>query len=197
MTDSVLLDFPSPIRPIAHIRSTLLLGGIEAIKSEGYGEAYLAALAPDIRQAIELTVAGMWLPVRVAHGHYTACDSLGISSESAVRIGRGTFTNTKGLLLGAALGLARGVGVTPWTLTPHFQRFWMRGYDGAGLRIVSLGPKDLRLELVTCSLARSRYYRAALRGVLVGVLELVASKAYAHEIGHPADDAVTMRAQWA
>lgn len=197
MADEVLLPFPETIRPVTHIRSTLLLGALDAIRACGYADAYYAALSPETREAVTSVVAGMWLPVEVAHGHYRACDTLGISTESALQIGRGTFSNTKGLLLGAALGLAKGVGVTPRTLAPHFQRFWLRGYDGAGLRVIGRGPKEFQVDVVECSLLRSRYYRTALRGVMTAVVELVSTKAYLNERRQATESSMEVRVQWA
>jgi hypothetical protein len=115
-----------------------------------------------------------------------------------VRLGRGTFTRTKGLLLGAAVGIARGAGVTPWSLIPHLQRFWLRGLDGGGIQAMRVGPKEARIDFVACAVLQSAYFRGALRGLAGSLLELVCSKAYVHEQSHrDGDESVTLRAQWA
>jgi hypothetical protein len=197
MGDEVLLAFPESIRPIAHVRSTLLLGAIDSLRDAGHGDAYFAALSPSLREAIATMVAGMWIPIDVAHAHYAACDTLGIPGEAATQIGRGTFAHTKGVLLGAAVGLARGVGVNPCTLAPHFQRFWLRGNDGGAIRAILKGPKEMQVDVVECPLLRSRYYRGALRGVFTGVMELVAQKVYMQERRTPhSDTAIAYRVQW-
>jgi hypothetical protein len=137
------------------------------------------------------------MPLEIALGHYRACNALGLSAESAAQLGRLTFTRTKGLLLGTAIGLAKGAGVTPWTLAPYFQRFWFRGYDGGGVYIERIGPKEMHMGLVEAEIVETRYYRAALRGLLAGVMELVCSKAYVHErIVRDPQSAILFRIQW-
>jgi hypothetical protein len=197
LNENVVLPFPELIRPIQNVRSTLLQGGLASLFEAGLKDAYLAVVPPEVRSVLESAVAGMWIPVETALGHYLACDRLGLSSESVVAIGRGTFERTKGLLLGTAVGLAKSVGVTPWSLVPHMQRFWLRGNDGGGVRAVKLGPKEVRIEVVATPLFRSRYYCAAYRGIATSLFELVAQKAYTHEIRRGRDeDALSIRVQW-
>lgn len=197
MSDEIVLPFPEPIPVLKHVRSTLLIGGVDSLRAAGLAESYTAVAPPDVQSAIAAAVAGMWLPLDLAIAHYRACDALGLSNDSAIQLGRETFARTKGLLLGAATGLARGTGVTPWTLIPHLQRFWMRGNDGGGVRAVKKGPKEVEVHIAGCPLVASRYYRAAFRGLFGELLELVCDKAYVHEraFGDPANS-TGMRAQW-
>ena len=192
-----VLAFPQPLVVPRQIRSTIILGSIESIREAGHYERYIAALAPDARETILSSVVGMWLPIAVGHAHYAACDALGLSTEAEVQLGRGTFGRTKGLLLGTALRLATGAGVTPWTVFPLFQRFWFRAYDGGGIRVVRLGPKEADTDLVSFPLVQSRYYRHAVRGLLGAVVELFCTKAYVKERsgGDPATS-LTYRVQW-
>jgi hypothetical protein len=193
----IVLAFPEPITPMRHIRSTLVLGGIESLRSAGLYDRYVATVAPGVREEIEAAVAGMWIPIETGVEHYLACDQLGLSSESAAQLGRGTFDRTKGLLLGTAIGLAKGAGVTPWSFVPHLQRFWLRGMDGGGVQAVKIGPKEARLDVVATPVLRSQYFRAALRGLTCALFELVSRKVYVHEVpGGGAATAIALRAQW-
>lgn len=196
MPEELLLPFPQPIKPLLHVRSTLLLGGLQSLRGAGFGPAYDAAVPPAVREAITTSVAGMWIPVDIAVTHYLTCDRIGISAESAVQIGRGTFERTKGLLLGTAISLARSAGASPLTLLPHLQRFWLRGNDGGGVRALLLGPKEARVDIVACPLFKSRYYRAAYRGLAGGVMGLVSRKVYVHEQPYGDAEAVSLRIQW-
>jgi hypothetical protein len=195
----VILDFPVPCPPVRHMRSTLIVGSIAAIRAAGHFGAYEAALEPVHRDALIHSVAGIWIPIDVTRAHYRACDSLGLSPEAAATLGRSTFDRTGGTMFGTILRLAKGAGVTPWTLLPQLQRFWDRGNDGGGIRAVKLGPKEARLELIQCPLCEHPYYRHALRGLLQGVLELFCKRAYMQELPPPrrAKDSVAHRAQWA
>src|ERR1700722_815109 len=165
----IVLAFPQPIAPMRHVRSTLVQGGLAALRGAGLYESYVAVAPVAVREEIESAVAGMWLPIQTGVDHYLACQRLGLSAESAAQIGRSTFDRTKGLLLGTAIGLAKGAGVTPWTLAPHLQRFWMRGMDGGGVQVVKVAPKEMRVEIVACPLLKSPYFRAALRGLSGGL----------------------------
>lgn len=174
-----------------------MLGGMATLEEAGLLEAYKAVSPPEVREAIQSSVAGMWIPVDVAVRHYVAVDRLGLSSETASKLGRSTFERTKGLLLGTATGLAKGVGVNPWTLFPHFQRFWLRWLDGGAVRVLRLGPKDARVDVVECPLFESRYFRAALRGLAMSLCELVCRKCYVQDlrVREPNTD-LAFRAQW-
>jgi len=193
----IILAFPEPIPPTRHVRSTLMQGGIASMKGGGVYERYVATVAPAVREEIEAAVAAMWIPVPTALAHYLACDSMGLSSESAAQLGRGTFERTKGMLLGTAIGIAKGAGVTPWSLAPHLQRAWFRGLDGGGLQVVKAGPKEMRVDIVACPILKSHYFRGALRGLCGGLFELVSQKVYVHEVpGGGPDTAIALRVQW-
>jgi hypothetical protein len=180
-----------------HERSTLLQSGIESLRDAGLYEAYVDAVAPEVRQEIEQAVVGMWIPIETAVAHYLALDGLGLSTESAAKLGRSTFDRSKGMLLGAATGLARGAGVTPLTLVPHLQRFWLRGFDGGGMQAVQVGPKELRVDIVASPILKSAYFRAACCGLATALFELVSQKAYVHvEAGQAAETAMVFRVQW-
>ncbi len=193
----IVLAFPEPIAPTRHVRSTLMQGGIASLKGHGLYDRYVTVVAPAVREEIESAVAGMWIPAATAVAHYLACDHLGLSQESAAQLGRGTFERTKGLLLGTAIGIAKGAGVTPWSLAPHLQRIWLRGLDGSGLQAVKVGPKEMRIDIVACPVLKSQYFRGALRGLAGGLFELFSQKVYVHEApGGGPETAIALRVQW-
>ncbi len=194
---TILLPFPQPIPRMRHQRSTLLQSGIASLRAAGLYEAYVAAAPREVREEIEQAVAGMWIPIETAIAHYLAYDRLGLSAESAAKLGRATFDRSKGLLLGAAIGLARGAGVTPWTLAPHLQRFWLRGFDGGGTQVMQLGPKEMRIDVVASPVLQSAYFRSALRGLTTALFELVSQKVYVHADPTPGPEtAIVLRVQW-
>lgn len=180
-----------------HQRSTLVQSGIASLREAGLYDAYAGTVAREVREEIERAVAGMWIPIETTVAHYLACDRLGVSSESAARLGRSTFDRSKGMLLGTAVALARGAGVSPWTFAPHLQRFWLRGFDGGGIQAARLGPKELRMDVVGCPVLKSAYFRSALRGLATALFELVTRKVYVHADPRPGPDtAIVLRAQW-
>jgi hypothetical protein len=195
--DEIVLALPDPVLPLRHLRSTLLLGSMASLKAAGHWEAYVRAIAPEALAALESAVAGMWLPLELARAHYAACDALKLSAESAVQMGRSTLAQTKTLLLGTALAIAKGGGVTPWTLLPHVQRFWQRGCDGGAMKVDRKGPKEAHVILVGCPLVASPYFRHGLRGLTGGIFELVCERVYVSErtLGK-SETSVLYRMQW-
>ena len=181
-----------------HARSTIVLGSIASLRHAGHFDRYAAALAPEHRDQLLHAVAGTWIPVEVARSHYGACEALGLSPDEEVGLGRSIFERTGETMFGTILRLAKGAGVTPWTLLPHLQRFWERGYDGGGLRVTRIGPKEARVELTQCSLVEVRYFRNAARGLLGAVLQLFCTRAYLQEVaGARQRGILVVRAQWA
>ena len=177
----VILPLPASFEPTRQIRSTLLISSYAAVRDAGYGKAYLAALPVKHHAAILEAVAGAWVPIEVGVAHYDACSALGISHDQQMIIGRAVGEKVKGTLLGTVVRMAREVGVTPWTVIPQFQRFWNRAFDGGGLYAAKAGPKEVHIEVYKAPHADCAYWRAALCGLTMGVLDLFCQKAYMQE----------------
>jgi hypothetical protein len=174
----------------------VLLASVASLRDEGLFDAYAAHLPRRAHENIIDNVAGVWVPLDDALEHYRACDTLGLNADEQATLGKLTFRRTKGTLLGTVVSLARGAGATPWTFFPQFQRFWSRGYDGGGVRVLRLGPKDARIDVVENDLCTSAYYRNALRGHVCEVVRLFAATATMRVRQGPRKDAVSMHAQW-
>ena len=176
----------------------MLISSLAAFRAVGHFDRYVEALPTEFHDVILNTVAGVWLPMSVALAHYGACESLGLTPDAQAAMGRETFERSKGTLLGTAVRLAQNAGVTPWTVLPHFQRFWMRGYDGGGIRITQVGPKEAQVDLVAFELVQFVYYRNALAGLISGLLGLFCQRVYVKPRRPPARAAreVSFRAQW-
>jgi hypothetical protein len=195
----VVLGFPERCFPVRHARSTVLLGSMAAVRSSGRWDTYLAALDPGHRAILLEAVAATWIPIETAVAHYGACDALGLTPDQVAAIGRGTFDRTGATVFGTIVKMAKGAGVTPWTMLPHLQRFWERGYDGGGVRVVKVGPKEALVDLVDVPLLDLAYYRDALRGHTMGVLDLFCTRSYVttYRPSVRKPGTVTYRLQWA
>lgn len=193
----VILPFPTLVQPVRAIRSTVIVGSYGVLRERGLFDAYAAALPPKAHDVLVHTVAGAWIPLDLALTHYAACDSLGLPPDTIAQLGRGVFDRIRGTLLGTTVRMAREAGVTPWTVLPHLQRFWDRAYQGGGLSVVKMGPKEARGEVVQARLCESLYFRHALRGLLGGVLELFCQKAYVSALSTQAPASVAYQMQWA
>jgi hypothetical protein len=200
--DEVFLPFPMPrerIPDASHFRSTWLTASIASLRDRGLGDAYAAALAPEHKEQILSVVPGVWLPMNVARAHYAAADSLGLSNAELVEIGESATRRANATALSLAFRLARGAGVTPWTILGQVQRLWDRTcLHGGGIAVWKLGPKEARLEVVGYPLADMRYNRITFRGIIGAVVELFCEKAYVREIPSLCDRrSLGFRLSWA
>ncbi len=170
-----------------------------SVRDAGYDEAYREALPRQHHAMIFHAVAGTWIPIEVAVAHYTACGMLGISHDRQLALGRVAGEQIQATILGTIVRMARESGVTPWTVLAQLQRFWSRAFDGGGLQITKMGPKDARIEIHRAPHADCPYWRAAFCGLAMGVVELFARKAYLQEIPERARPPgyAAFRAQWA
>jgi hypothetical protein len=192
-----VLAFPKRVDPLANVRSTILIASLNNIKSAGHYDTYIRHLPGEHRRELLEQVVGTWTPVEAALAHYTACDALGLSEHTATAFGRQTVERIGTSLVGTGIRMAKQAGATPWTFCPHVQRFWARGYDGGGIAVYKLGPKDARFDLIQFSLCASAFYRSALGGWLGGLLQLFCTTLYLHEMRAPRGrDSASYRAQW-
>lgn len=192
-----MLALPTSVQPLRRVRSTLVLASIESVRRGGRFDDYERALPAEHKESLLKAVAATWIPLEIARVHYAACDSLGLSSEQQTRAGRYTFDGARSTLMGTAVGLARGAGVTPWQIMPQLQRLWERGCDGGAITVVRTGPKDAHVDVVQCELFAYSYMRNGLRGLFAAVLELFCTRAYVTERRPAGPSSVHYRAQWA
>ena len=196
--EEVVLALPPLVHPIRHVRSTVILSSVAAVRAAGLEARYLAALAREHHDVVLGAVAGSWVPIDIGTAHYTALDELALSNEMQLDIGRATGNGANLTLIGTGIRMAKSVGVTPWSVLPSFQRFWERGFDGGALGIYRLGPKEARIDVARASLCDIRYFRTALRGLCMSILNLFCAKTYMHErLGPRVPETASYRIQWA
>jgi hypothetical protein len=193
----VVLALPAHVPPARHARSTLILASIGTVKLRNLFAEYERALPEQYKETILGAIAATWIPIDAAVAHYTTCDTLGLSTEQQVLNGRSTFDHARGTLLGTAVRMARGAGITPWSALPMLQRFWDRGFDGGAVTVTRVGPKDAHTTLVQCPTAVSPYFRNGLRGLLAAIIELSCTKAYVTERRRATPTSLSFRVQWA
>jgi len=195
--DDVVLALPAFVKPARHARSTLVMASIETVRQRDLFREYERALAPEYKETLLGAIAATWLPIEAAVAHYAACDSFGLTVEQQMQSGRSTFDGARGTLLGTAVRLARGAGLTPWTELPLLQRFWDRGFDGGAVSVTRVGPKDAHVNLVQCAVIVSPYFRNGLRGLLTALMELTCTKAYVTDRRPVSVTSLSFRVQWA
>jgi hypothetical protein len=169
------------------------------VRELGLADAYLANLPARYRPMILEAVVGTWVPIEVGFAHYTACDALDLPTEEQITMGRRVGDRIQGTVLGTVVRMAKEAGVSPLTVLPHWQRFWNRVFDGGGLYANKLGPKEVEMGVRGAVLADCAYFRVAVRGLMMGMLDLFCRKSYVREqraVSRKPGSA-TFRIQWA
>jgi hypothetical protein len=185
-------------RLATELRSTLLTTSIQSLRARGLYERYAAQLPAQHREAILTSVAGVWLPMAVGVAHYATCDALGLPAGEQFAIGQEVGDRVQGTLLGLVVRTAKTAGLSPWAGLTNCTRLYTRLFQGGSVRLVKLGPKEARLELVNNPLAASPHYRNGFRGVAVAGAELFCQKAYGTELPRMTTPTTfAMRVSWA
>jgi hypothetical protein len=196
--DTVLSLPPrSAIKPVHSVRSTLIISSLAVLRERGHYERYLRVVDPAHRETLLDAIAGTWLPLQPAAAHYAACESLALSAAEQIEIFRASGRRSQGSMLGTAVLLAKGAGVTPWTLLGQLDRLFRRGFEGAAVAAYRVGPKEARAEAVALSLLRIPYFRRGLGLVLETMVTLFCRRAYVADSDPQASDEVSYRVQWA
>jgi hypothetical protein len=183
--EEVFLAFPKERHTIplaTEFRSTWLVSSLRSMRERGALDRYLSYLPLKFHEPVLSAVAGVWLPMDVALAHYEACDRLGYTYSELLAIGRDAGDRARTTVLSTAVRLTRQAGVTPWTVLAQLQRLWERMFKGGGVAAWKLGPKEARIELVGCPIARVPYFRVAMQGVLLGIGEMFCEKLYINEV---------------
>lgn len=179
-TEVAVVDHHSAKGPLVNaVRGSLLVSAVERLKACGYYERYVAVLSPVLREKLLFSLAMSWLPTDLVLQHCLACDELMLTDAELLALGGQTANSISRVLLGS---LARTAGMTPWLALGSAGRVYDRIYEGGGISVTRLGPKDLRVEQTGNPLAASRYFRVTAQGFYGSLCELFCKKAYVKPI---------------
>ncbi|HET9955124.1 MAG TPA: hypothetical protein VFQ61_11505 [Polyangiaceae bacterium] len=171
--DEIVLPFPDAPGVAAYIRSTLLTSSLQSLRARGLEEKHSRLLPPEHRDTILSCVAGQWLPIAVGAAHYEACGKLGLSAAEQHEVGRSVSKQIHETLLGLTVKMARGVGLTPWTLLAKGNTLFSRLFRGGGTQITRLGASSARIEIAGLPLLEIPYFRNAVSGTYAAGIELL------------------------
>jgi hypothetical protein len=198
----IILPFPEPferLAPVSEIRSTLIASSLQSLKQRGHFERYSQLLPATHKDTILQCIAGQWFPVAVALDHYRACDALGLSSDEQREIGSDVSRRIHETFLGVVVQMARGVGVTPWTVLVRGNQLWTRIWKGGGLQVSKLGPKDAHIEIARLSLLEIPYFRNAAQGLYQLAIDMFAKRAHVRWVptgSRVAGELATLHVSW-
>jgi hypothetical protein len=172
------------------------VASLQSLREHGHYERY-EGLLRDRREEILSCVGGGWLPMSVARVHYEACDALGLTLRQQFEMGHSVGERARKSWFSSALKVARGVGVTPWSLAPYLNKLHQRTIDAGGVAVFRLGPKEARVAYVGNELLDIHYFREASRGLLHAIGEMFCETMYSRELPERRSGEVTFRLQWA
>lgn len=199
-SETVIVPFALPREQLAvadGYRSTWLMSSLQALRDRGHLDAYFQALPAALHDTMRSQVVGVWVPISLARAHYEACERLQLGTAEQIALGRAVSDRAQGAMLGTVVRMARGVGVTPWTVLPQYRRLFERGVRGGGISVVKLGPKEARIDIAACELFEINYFRVAFRGVLQGIAGLFCRVSFIHDVPTPSRADASYRFQWA
>ncbi|HEY2515225.1 MAG TPA: hypothetical protein VGI39_30370 [Polyangiaceae bacterium] len=169
----------APAARCTTVRRTVLLSSLRALRERGHIEAY-GGVAPRLVERIAAAV-DPWLPIALAEDHYAACDLLDLPEEEILVLGA-AVAPVQAAGVRVMFSAARAAGASVWTPLRNVPRYWTRMYNGSGVRVVERGPKDALVIIESNPLARYRYWRLALRGVIENLTRELASAAVVREM---------------
>jgi hypothetical protein len=198
-TRRVILPFEpdrAGVAAMTRVKSTLLHSSQQSLRERGHFAAYARSLGSSDLEAIRSQLAPAWLPGRLALAHYRACDSLDLPPSECVALGQRVSTLSQGTVAATLVRLARQTGATPLVLMSSYQRLWARVWTGSAVSVVQVGPKDVEIEIAHNECVGIPYFRAAFRGIVAGISELVCARAFCRE-SRLLDDGAAFRLMWA
>jgi hypothetical protein len=199
-TAEIVVDHVSPHGPnVTHIRGIVLTKSIENLTRAGLLDRYLRELDPQLHEPMRFVIAASWVPIDLGRAHYDACDRMRLGDRTTEELGELMAASMGGTLFASLLRATRNAGMESlWTVLKQNDRLWDRMYQGGGVTVIKLGPKDLVLENHGISLAESRHFRAAYRAYWVALGRLFAKAAYVKIVAprEPHPHRIAMAGSW-
>jgi hypothetical protein len=159
------------------VRSTLIVSSIQALRTHGYFDAYLAQLGPLSQEMISL-IAGVWIPLDLGLEHYRAADRLGLDTRIIDGLGADVSERISKTMWAFVVRVSRETGVNPWTALARAHRLRENTWKGSDCAVLKLGPKEARFDWVGLPYAAVPYYVTAFGGFLRGIMCLFSKTAY-------------------
>jgi hypothetical protein len=198
----IVLPFPVPLarlETVSEVRSTLIASSLQALKTRGLLERYTELVPEQHRETILHCIAGQWFPLAVGFAHYETCDRLGLSLEEQRDIGSDVSRRIHETFLGVVVQMAKGVGVTPWTVLGKGNQLFGRIVKGGGLQVTKLGPKDALIEIARLPLLEIPYFRTAAQGIYQVAIGMFAKRAHVRFVAAQSrvpGELTTMHVSW-
>jgi hypothetical protein len=155
--------------PMTAVRNVLLQTSLNELRENGHYERYAQLIAPEALERLQGYLAPGWVPIEIAHEHYSACERLDLNSAQTDRLGTRIGDRLQQTLIVTRAKGTRDPEFDLWQVHPSLYRIWARLYQGGSVQITRLGPREALLEQTGFVLNRYAYYREAqVRAIAAG-----------------------------
>lgn len=184
--------------PITQVRSTLLAASLAALRGAGLWDRYHAQASPALREGVAALVSGTWIAVDFALTHYRTMEAMEISPVDMRAISAQIAIQLQTSVLSSLLVLAKAAQVTPWLPLEQSPRLSARIWNGGGIQLWRLGPKEARMVFVGNVLMTVPLVHDAMATTLTVLLDAFATKVYVRTEEHArGDNKCSLRIAWA
>jgi hypothetical protein len=190
-----IIEVPKIVRPVTHVRSTLIQSSLKQLKEHGHFDAYERSLPPASRSTILETLGPTWLSIELAVAHYQTCEALQLTAAERLRIGEAVGARMNSTLIGTLARVAKLSGLTPWGFYGQLERLWRRAFQGGAIGLQRLGPNQSSIEVRGLTLCRYEYFRDGFAGVITSIANLAAADATTIVVEH-GPDMLRLRGTW-
>jgi len=192
-----LLRLPSDVQPVHAVRGTLLAASRAQLRAAGLFDAYADHLSKSVRQELDAFVAASWLPMELAHAHFSAIGALDLDPATIAASTAPVAERLHRVFVSTAFQLLKAGGLTPWAILPTAVKVWDRLFLGGAIGVQQIGPKDGRVVIAGSSLVRHTYHRIGLRMHVQFVVGLASERAHVREVSCDPDlGTLTLLCRW-
>jgi hypothetical protein len=173
---------PGSAPPIGEVKSTLIVSGIQALRSRGLYDRYVELIDPAARDKIVGLIPGVWLPIGLGVEHYLAADRLQLEPRAIEGIGAEVAERINKSFLSVAVQLSKAAGATPWSALSLAHRVNDLNWRGGDLAVFKAGAKEAVYDWVGQPCAAIPYFTTSLVGYLRALTALFSDKAHARYV---------------
>lgn len=192
---SVLVALPDVIAPVTHLRGTALVSSLHVLREMGLQDGVFAALRPELHEPVENVLAASWVEVALATEYYRAVDSLGLTEDQIVSIGKLAAERVQSAVVGTIMRGLRGI-VTPATILARMDLLWSRNTKGGAVKVEHTARREIRVEAHGTPYLDFRYCRTALMGYYHQALAPSAKTLTIREMTQPGSAAAAWLVAW-
>lgn len=198
---TVLVDHVSPHGRVAtDVRGMLIQSRLRKLREHGYYDDYIARLPDPHRETLVHALAASWVPVEASVAHFETLDSMMLSDAQIAHMSEPMGASFFESIFGGILRSIRNAGADAgaWIALKQADRVYGRMYQGGGVRVSQVGPKDALIEVSGLAFAHSRGFRVSHSAFVRGVVSLSTKSCFcrAQQPAGAPSDSFTLALSW-